>query len=185
MGATPEEEHALGNWSKPKSMPEYYSDHNLRMSFIVKWSLVKACRISASTIKMTNPEKAWNFSWGSVPTYVPDWSVLRAEATAKAQDMTVKSTVATSMYLPPSFTTDKSVEVNKASSDCSSDSNISASSLDDSDDGMAKEGHLHELLVSARSTIVAHGKSAKSLVHLVTDDDDETSMLLSWLATAD
>ena len=92
--------------------------------------------------------------------------------------MTVKSTVVTSMYLPPSFTADKSVEVNKASSDCSSDSNISASSIDDSDDGMAKEGHLHELLVSARSTIVANGKSAKSLVHLVTDDDDETSMFI-------
>ena len=53
-------------------MPEYYSDHNLRMSFIVKWSLVKACRIAASTVKMTKPDKAWNLFWGSVPTYVPD-----------------------------------------------------------------------------------------------------------------
>ena len=178
MGATPEEEHALGNWSKPKSMPEYYSDHNLRMSFIIKWSLVKACRITASTIKMTKPERAWNFSWGSVPTYVPDWTTLRAEATAKAQDMSVKTTVDTAMYLPPSFTTDKSVEVGKACSDCSSDSNVSNSSVDDSDDGLAREGHLHDLLVSARSTILAHGKSAKSLVHLVTDDDDDKSMLI-------
>jgi hypothetical protein len=178
MGATPEEEHALGNWTKPKSMPEYYSDHDLRMSFIVKWSLVKACRVSAATVKMTKPDKAWNFSWGSVPTYVPDWKVFRAEATAKAQDMSAKPTVVTAMSLPPSFTTDKSVEVNEASSDCSSDSNVSASSIDDSEDGMEKEGHLHELLLSARTTIVAHGKSAKSLVHLVADDDDDTSVLI-------
>ena len=61
MGASPEEEHALGNWIKQKTMPEYYSDHNLRMSFIVKWSLVKAYRIAASTVKMTKPDKAWNF----------------------------------------------------------------------------------------------------------------------------
>ena len=108
MGATPEEEHALGNWTKPKSMPEYYSDHDLRVSFIVKWSLVKACRVSASTIKMTKPDKAWNFSWGAVPTYVPDWTVFRAEATAKAQDMTAKPTVVTAMSLPrPSLRTNQ------------------------------------------------------------------------------
>ena len=122
--------------------------------------------------------KMYPYKGGRDGTYVPDWSTLRAEATAKAQDMTVKPTVDTSMYLPPSFTTDKSVEVGKACSDCSSDSNVSNSSVDDSDDGLAKEGHLHDLLVSARSTILAHGKSAKSLVHLVTDDDDDTSMLI-------
>ena len=109
---------------------------------------------------------------------MPDWTVFRADAIAKAQDMSAKPTVVTAMSLPPSFTTDKSVEVNEASSDCSSDSNVSASSLDDSENGMAKEGHLHELLLSARTTIVAHGKSAKSLVHLVADDDDDTSVLI-------
>ena len=164
MGASPEEEHAMGNWTKPKTMPEYYSDHDLRMSFIVKWSLVKACRIAASTVKMTKPDKAWNFSWGSVPTYVPDWTVFRAEATATAQDITANRIITTSMSLPSSFTTDKSVEDITARSDCSEDSSTSNSSLDDSEDGLAKEGHLHELLLAARITIVAHGKSEKRVL---------------------
>ena len=72
MGATPEEENALDNWAGKKSMADYYSDHNLRTSLIVKWLLVKACRVAASTVKKTKPDKAWNFSWGAVPSYVPD-----------------------------------------------------------------------------------------------------------------
>ena len=175
MGASPEEEHALENWAKPKTMPEYYSDHDLRMSFIVKWSLVKACRIAASPVKMTKPDKAWNFSWGSVPTYVPDWTVFRAEATAKAQDMTAKPMIATSMSLPSSFTADKSDEEITARSDCSDDSSTSNSSLDDPEDGLKKEGHFHELLLAARITIVAHGKAPKSLLHIVPDDDESTA----------
>ena len=178
MGASPEKEHALGNWTKPKTMPEYYSDHDLRTSFIVKWSLVKACRIAASTIKMTKPDKAWHFSWGSVPTYVPDWIVFRSEATAKAQDMTAKPVVETSMILPASFTTEKSVEDITARSDCSEDSSTSNSSLDDSEDGLEKEGHLHELLLAARVTIVAQCKAQKSLVHMVADDDDDSTTLI-------
>ena len=177
MGASPEEEHALGNWTKPKAMPEYDSDHDLRTSFIVKWSLVEACRIAASTIKITKPDKAWNFSWGSVPTYVPDWTVFRSEATAKAQDMTAKPVVETCMILPASFTTDKSVEDITARSDCSEDSSTSNSSLDDSEDGLEKEGHLHELLLAARVTISAHGKAPKSLVRMVADDDGSTTLI--------
>ena len=171
-------EHALGNWPKPQTMPEYYSDHNLRMSFIVKWSLVKACRIAASTVKMTKPDKAWNFSWGTDPTYVPDWTVVRAEATAKAADITAKPVVTTSMPLPSLSTADKSIEGLTARSDCSEDSSTSNSSLDDSDDGLAKGSHLRELLLAARITIVAHGKAAKSLVHLVADEDDDSTSLI-------
>ena len=178
MGATPEEEHALGNWTKKKSMPDYYSDHNLRMSFIVKWLLVKSCRVIASTEEKTKPDKAWNFSWGSVPSDVPDLSVYRAEATAKAEDMTSRPVEMTTMTLPASFTTDKSSEDTAKGSDCSDDSSSSNSFLDDSEGGLEKEGHLHELLLAARTTIVAHGKAPKSPVHMVADDDDDSTTLI-------
>ena len=69
-----------------------------------------------------------------------------------------------------------------ARSDCSEDSSTSNSSLDDSEDGLAKESHLQELLLAARITIVAHGKAAKSLVHMVADDDDDDSTTLIKLS---
>ena len=105
-------------------------------------------------------------------------TVFRAEATAKAEDITAKPIVTTSMSLPSSSTTDKSIEDITAHSDCSEDSSTSNSSLDDSEDGLAKEGHLHELLLAARITIVAHGRAAKSLVHMVADDDDDSTTLI-------
>ena len=113
-----------------------------------------------------------------MPTYVPDWTVFRAEATAKAEDMTATPIVATSMSLPSSFTADKSVEDTAVHSDCSEDSSTLNSSLDDSEDGLEKEGHLHELLLAARITIAAHGKAIKSLVHMVADDDDDSTALI-------
>ena len=55
-------------------------------------------------------------------------------------------------------------------SDSSSSSN---SSLDDSEAGLENEGRLHELLLAARTNILAHGRSSTSLVHMVSPDDDD------------
>ena len=92
--------------------------------------------------------------------------------------MTATPIVATSMTLPASFTADKSVEDTAVNSDCSGDSSTSNSSLDDSEGGLEKEAHLRELLLAARTTIVAHGKALKSLVHMVSDDDDDSTTLI-------
>ena len=82
------------------------------------------------------------------------------------------------MTLPSSFTADKSVKDTAVNSDCSEDSSTSNSSWDDSQDGLKKEGHLHELLLTARITIVAPGKVPESLVHMVADDDDDSTTLI-------
>ena len=92
--------------------------------------------------------------------------------------MTAKLIARTSLSLPASFTTDKSNEDTTVNSDCSEDSSSSNSSLDDSEDGLAKEGHLHDLLPAARTTMVAHGKAPKLLIHMVSDEDDDSTSLI-------
>ena len=100
-------------------MADHYSANNLRLSLVVKWMLVKACRVTGSTLKKTKPDKAWNFSWGAVPTYAPDWSVDEAEALAKAEDITTKPIQRTFMTIPESYTQDKNDEEKKNDSSSS------------------------------------------------------------------
>ena len=104
---------------------------------------------------------------GSVPTYVPDWTVHRAEAFTKAENITATSIERTFVTIFKSFTQDggKGMESDSTSS--------SGSSMDGSESGQEHEGHPHELLVVARSTFVAHGKAPSSLVHQVAPDDDK------------
>ena len=95
----------------------------------------------------------------------------------KAEDITAKPIQRTYMTLPESFTMDEEDKGRE------SDSSSPNSPLDDSEAGLENEGHLHELLLAARTTIVAHGQSPKSLVHIVSPDGDDSTPLIKLVCS--
>ena len=113
-----------------------------------------------------------------MPSYVHDWVAYKAEAIANAEDITAKPFEGTYMTFPESFTMD---EEDKGKE---SDSSSSNSSLDDPEAGLEHEGHLHDVLVAARTTIVAHGKAPTSLVHMVSPDDDSSTPLIKLVCSS-
>ena len=83
------------------------------------------------------------------------------------------------MSISKSFTQDDEDEGKESDSTFSSNS-----SLDDSEEGRENEGHLHDLLLAARTTVVAHGKTSKSLVHVVAPDDDRDTPLIKLVCSS-
>ena len=49
MGASDEEEASLGNWQKGQTMSAHYSAHSERLSFGIKYKIIKACKLAAKT----------------------------------------------------------------------------------------------------------------------------------------
>ena len=88
IGASDEEEAFWGNWQTGQSMSAHYSAHSERLSFGIKFKLIKAGKFAAKAHdNIESLETAWICSWRDVPAHVPCRKQLNEEAVSKARSI--------------------------------------------------------------------------------------------------